>query len=1369
MKRTRLSAFVIAALVFAAANAGAYDPPAGAETAIQLVSPAMMAGGWSAASIESPMADLANPAASGLQQRTALDLSYIALVGMGEDRGWGHVANFGMAVPKPYGVWTGAVSLLSSPFESALPLGTIFTARGGMAKDLYPNFLVGAAIDAQLGGNNGFGWGLAADIGVLSILGNLSFLRDFAWGLSLRNMGKAFSSTGALGISGAAASSYDSPFTLQAGASAELLPSNNLGLSVKANSDLWFPSFQNVVLGLGLRLSLKDKAFLRLGWDFNLREAIAGVDQGLLPSIGIGASFTIDKNKDDSIISKAGLNRSELRPSFAAAELPGKVWAFGMGANIPVGVLDRNPPQIKIKYPDSAYDAYYISPNNDGVKDQALLALSITDQRYVKSFSMNVLDGGGNMVKTISNKESRSENLDVKGLWDRLIYVKKGVDVPSELVWNGLADSGDRVPDGSYSIFVEAMDDNGNRAETKAWLLEVDTQAPVAEIVPPGADALIFSPDGDGNKDSLAISQKGSKEDLWTAEILDAGGSVQRSWAFQNSEPASLVWDGKNNDGQVVPDGVYAYRVYSEDRAGNKGQARIDNIIVNTQQAPVGLSIDMAFFSPNGDGIKDELKLSPNVPVKTGMESWALSVLDASAKEVWARSGNSPESLEASYKFDGKSPDGSLLPEGSYRARLSVIYVNGHRPVAYSPNFVIDVSPPVAKAELGRSAFNPLGLADRSINIRQSGTEEDSWTGEMLDANGKAVKSWKFLGKPDPELGWDGSDDAGKVVADGLYSYRLFAQDKAGNQGFAETGTVLVDTGNKAVRLSLDKRAFSPNGDSVLDTLGLMPESQSKTAIKSWTLGIFDSKDQKVKSFAGSGALQQKILWDGRNDAGSLARDGNYYAMLEVSYVTGEVEKARSVEMALDTVSPSIELSIDYKLFSPNGDGRKDSVTIKQSSLPGDNWYGRIEGSGGRIYREWSWKNNADSFSWDGNDGEGNRVPDGVYSYVVKSEDPAGNSTAKRLDGITVDTRAVQAFVTASAAGFSPNGDGKFDDIAFGLVVKLNEGIDVWSLSMLDSAGKARRVFGGKGSGSLPSRIVWDGKAEDGSIIQGQYSALFAVDYLKGDRAEARSPAFVLDSEGPKVALKTSPKYFSPDNDGVDDELLITLAVSDASDIDAWNFEIGEQSVVEGGGKRSERVFFTWTGRGSPAERLVWDGRSQKGELVESATDYPYRFTISDVLGNTTVAEGLIAVDVLVIKDGDRLKIKVPSIVFRPNFADFKDLPADTLGRNEEVLKRIAQILNRFRDYKIRVEGHANSIAKISGAGQAAIDKEENGELLPLSQNRAQLVMQKLVEFGVDAKRLSVRGLGSSEPVVAFTDAENRWKNRRVEFILLKE
>ena len=78
-------------------------------------------------------------------------------------------------------------------------------------------------------------------------------------------------------------------------------------------------------------------------------------------------------------------------------------------------------------------------------------------------------------------------------------------------------------------------------------------------------------------------------------------------------------------------------------------------------------------------------------------------------------------------------------------------------------NFVIDVTPPEATVSVGRAAFNPLGDADATLAVDQSGSAEERWTGEMLDASGTPVKTWTFIGKPDSTVVWDGSDDAGKV------------------------------------------------------------------------------------------------------------------------------------------------------------------------------------------------------------------------------------------------------------------------------------------------------------------------------------------------------------------------------------------------------------------------------------------------------------------------------------------------------------------------------------------------------------------------------------------------------------------------------
>jgi outer membrane protein OmpA-like peptidoglycan-associated protein len=93
-------------------------------------------------------------------------------------------------------------------------------------------------------------------------------------------------------------------------------------------------------------------------------------------------------------------------------------------------------------------------------------------------------------------------------------------------------------------------------------------------------------------------------------------------------------------------------------------------------------------------------------------------------------------------------------------------------------------------------------------------------------------------------------------------------------------------------------------------------------------------------------------------------------------------------------------------------------------------------------------------------------------------------------------------------------------------------------------------------------------------------------------------------------------------------------------------------------------------------------------------------------------------------------------------------------------MKRIAEILNKFKDYRVQVEGHANPVLRTAA--------EERNELQPLSEQRARAVVNILVDFGVARSRLSAVGRGGTRPVVRYEDRDNWWKNRRVEFILIK-
>lgn len=56
-----------------------------------------------------------------------------------------------------------------------------------------------------------------------------------------------------------------------------------------------------------------------------------------------------------------------------------------------------------------------------------------------------------------------------------------------------------------------------------------------------------------------------------------------------------------------------------------------------------------------------------------------------------------------------------------------------------------------------------------------------------------------------------------------------------------------------------------------------------------------------------------------------------------------------------------------------------------------------------------------------------------------------------------------------------------------------------------------------------------------------------------------------------------------------------------------------------------------------------------------------------------------------------------------------------------------------------------------------------------MSQARAEAIMAQLVERGLEAKNLSAKGFGGANPLAAWEDHSNWWKNRRVEFRVIAQ
>jgi len=278
----------------------------------------------------------------------------------------------------------------------------------------------------------------------------------------------------------------------------------------------------------------------------------------------------------------------------------------------------------------------------------------------------------------------------------------------------------------------------------------------------------------------------------------------------------------------------------------------------------------------------------------------------------------------------------------------------------------------------------------------------------------------------------------------------------------------------------------------------------------------------------------------------------------------------------------------------------------------------------------------------------------------------------------------------------------------------------------------------------------------------------------------------------PEISVELTPQPYSPINpDGEEQLLTVKIHVESASPIDSWSIEIREPE--------SDKLFLLLEQKGDLPEELTWDGRNLEGEMVESATLYNFSLRVTNIYHDTMIDEegyiipedkigevaghlidgsttfqGTIAIDVLVQREEKGLlRIIVPSIIFAPNTGELsKGLDPAIAANNDRILRRIAEVLNYFGTYRVKVEGHANPISPPNT--RQRITEETRGlyrgdkGLQPLSEERAKAVMDYLVKLGIDRSRLTPIGMGASRIRVAFNDKANWWKNRRVEFILDK-
>ena len=405
-----------------------------------------------------------------------------------------------------------------------------------------------------------------------------------------------------------------------------------------------------------------------------------------------------------------------------------------------------------------------------------------------------------------------------------------------------------------------------------------------------------------------------------------------------------------------------------------------------------------------------------------------------------------------------------------------------------------------------------------------------------------------------------------------------------------------------------------------------------------------------------------------------------------------------------------------------------------------------------------NWPNN--KASWDGKTIAGAfLVPGETYSIVAKVQDEYGNvgELTGSLAAAGLPFATEPCAINALSLGFAPNGDKSPPAMNFNLEIGNRALVSAWRVDIVGSDGVALKSMAGT-LANARSSVSWDGKKDDGTLApEGVYTARLHVDYgLSYSPAEVSTIGFVLDLTPPEVAVNLSTELFSPGGEGGSPTVTISLeAKSPIAKLTNWSIRILDPADIP---------FVDF--KGDWASRSIdWNGKGVKGDLVESASDYTVVARVQDEYGNVGESRKTIPIDILVIKTEDGYRIRVSSIVFKGFTANYKDVPPNRAARNVATLDLLAKKLALFPDYDIKLQGYA---VMINWENKAAGELEQKTILLPLSKDRAEAIKAALSERGVGVARLSTFGLGADDPVVPDSDYQNRWKNRRVEFYIVK-
>ncbi|HEX9190390.1 MAG TPA: FlgD immunoglobulin-like domain containing protein, partial [Vicinamibacteria bacterium] len=664
------------------------------------------------------------------------------------------------------------------------------------------------------------------------------------------------------------------------------------------------------------------------------------------------------------------------------------VFGEGSGAQLSA-VIDRSPPVGEILLPPEG-GSLCRAPDVPLPTLQTLVRVDDASPHVEAQASWQTGDGSWRVVPRICDARCQRE---------RTVPVGR----PFELAWN-VAELGP----GPQALRLEFCDRSGNRGEAVRSLLVTDA-APTLQVW--RIEHPVFSPNGDGLAEQAEVTVRLPQPGRLSVRVHagSAQGPVVRSlWTDvpQAAVDVLVAWDGRGDGGQVLPDGEYALVFSIADACGaESGQSTV--VTVDTVPPEVEIA------EPSSG---QRVSASVDVLGRATDPHFAEWVLDLSCGEAtdWTRLERrtlpvGPGSFLARW-------DTSRAPPGVCRLRLAAMDEAENRSAEAFATATVERGELLEGLSATPDVFSPngdgrretvtLGYAlRRSARVRLEVRAAGNVVRTLETGEERSAGPWSHV--------WDGLDDSGVPVAEGVLTLWVRAEDPGVPTIYEE----------KSIRLDLDRtpprvQVSRPETDGFVG-----PATTVRGVVEDRNLALFTVSAAPAGSAAGELARGSQGSAAERDLASlSLLAEGPHVLQVAASD-TAENEARLDRPFFMDATPPRAAIQ------SPASGAflRRGETPILVTGLVGDDHLGSwtlrfgegreppafvtigqgVVGGAGIALGAWDVR----------------FVPDGFYTLSLVATDRAGQKTESRI-AVTLDGRPpVVAFALPTDGGYV-TGDG---------------------------------------------------------------------------------------------------------------------------------------------------------------------------------------------------------------------------------------------------------------------------------------------------------------------------------------------------------